>query len=490
MFLMKTLIEKFSTKLNSLQKLRPILYNYYYGLFNPVFVATIVLFFYYANFVVGGLCFLLIYCTLAMLIYDDVVPFIPTILIVPFMFRDLSLFIKPPIAFWIVVGLAVIMVIFHAIKFHPKRFSFGQLFIPLVAITVAFFTGGLLSPYLHFYTNGILLSITIGPLVLLIYSFFHNYVNPPKDFNFKKFFAQTLLFAGLVTSVQLIFRYFNMDLFSRDHIGWGNVNLAAIILLFAFPASFYLMGTEKNFLIYVFCAVGMLVATILSKGEGVLAILLACSPILLVFTYLKMPVQKRKAYNLACFVALISVLVGIIYLITSGYMQELWAKIIKTFTNDNGRSKLIRIAWKLFIDNPIFGVSMGYKNSFNYDPSGGIIEVFNFHSTPFHVLATMGLMGGLAYFFYFFVRFRILTDVNGLFNVCMFFCFACFELYGCLDPCEFVIMPNMIFATVLIAVVELINKNHKEPLPLMNHKNNNLLYDSVKSVEPIEKIFK
>ena len=486
---MKTLIEKFSQKLNGLQKLKTILHDYYYGILNPIFVATIVLIFYYANFVIGGLCFLLVYSAIGFLLYDDVTPFVPTILIVPFMFRDLGFFTNPPIFFWIIIGLAVLFIILHVVLYPPKKFSLGQITIPLIAVTISFFTGGLLSNYLHFYPNGIVLSLTIGPLVWVIYTFFHHFVNPPKDFDFKRFFAQTLMIAGLVTSVQLTYRYFNPESFSGAHIGWGNVNLAAIILLFAYPACFYLIGTQKLFLPYVVCALYMLVAAILSKGEGVFAILVACSPILLIITYFKMSVKNRKLYNYVCLTVIVGILLGLIYLITSGKMQELWAKVIKTFTNDNGRSKLVQNAWKLFVENPIFGTSMGYSNSNIYDPEGGVIEVFNFHSTPFHILATTGLMGAIAYSFYFFVRFRVLTDVNSWFNVCMFFCFACFELYGCLDPCEFVIMPNMIFATVLIAVVEIINKSHKETLPLLNNSKNNLLYKLPKNIENLENQF-
>ncbi len=487
---MKVFFEKFSSKLNNLQKLRTILHDYYYGIFNPVFVALVALIFYFGNFVMGGLVLLLIFYGLALIVFDDFLPFMPAILMVPFMFRDLSFFNNPPVLFWIIVGLAVALVIFHAIKYHPKKFSFGQLFIPLIGITVAFFCGGLLSSYLSYYTKGIFLSISIGPVVLLIYSFFKNYIKPPIGVDFKKFLCLTLFVAGMTTSIQLIYRYFNLAEFNNEaHIGWDNINTAAIITLFAYPACFYLLGNSKFITKYIICAIIMLFAIYASNSAGVLAVCLAVTPILVIVTYRNMLVEKRKLFECFCLVLAILVCLGIIYLLQTGKIAELTEKFREALNDDNGRSKLYNIAWELFKQNPIFGVSMGYNNAFGYDPVGGIIVVFNFHSTIFHILATTGIFGAIMYFFYFFVRYRILTDADSFFNVCTFFCFSCFELYALIDMGEFVIMPHLIFTTVLIVSVECINSRFKPILPCFNNPKNNLLYKKPNRVLSLDNTF-
>ena len=96
----------------------------------------------------------------------------------------------------------------------------------------------------------------------------------------------------------------------------------------------------------------------------------------------------------------------------------------------------------------------------------------SFHSTFFHVIATMGLVGLGAYVFYYVQRFKILMKNYNVFTVCMCVAFIIFECYAMVDACEFNAIPLMSAVTMIITIVELTKKgNEQTPLPLsLNRK--------------------
>jgi len=153
---------------------------------------------------------------------------------------------------------------------------------------------------------------------------------------------------------------------------------------------------------------------------------------------------------------------------------ELWNKVVESLYNDSNRTPLYMAAVDCFKKYPIFGVGLGFYNDRLMDVvihNFSELTTFNFHSVIFEVMATMGIVGILAYGFYYYKRIRILGKNNSNKNFFLMFGFIGIELYAFIDTCEFVAVPIMIILTMLILFTEAGNKRDAfiEPLPL-THK--------------------
>jgi hypothetical protein len=81
-------------------------------------------------------------------------------------------------------------------------------------------------------------------------------------------------------------------------------------------------------------------------------------------------------------------------------------------------------------------------------------------------MATMGVVGIIAYTYYFVNRYRILMHKFCAFNFFAFLSFTMMEIYGFIDTSEFNIMPLMVIVTILLIAVEKSNDKKKNLLPL------------------------
>ncbi len=461
-------------KLNSrAPQLKNAIDDFFYSLKNPIFIAMVVLLSYLTGLTAVGLAVLVIFCCISLFLYDDLLPIIPTALSVSFIFCDLRFISFTNIAFILIIAPFAVSLIYHLIRFCPKKFIFGQLFVPIIAVTVALFAGGLFSHYLGDWLAGVPIAISIGPAVFALYVLFTNYVHPPKDVDVKAFFFWTLTSIGLLLSMQTL--NYQLEGLNTYHLGWGNINFVGIILLICYPAPVFLMCRSKVILPYLLIMVFMLLGAFMTDGEGALGIMAIFTILLFLIAYKNMRVEKRKALLFWIGIAIIGVILLVIAVIALGYLPVIINKLIKTFTDDNMRTNLYKNAWRLFVQNPLFGAGVGYHNYVEQELSGGILETFNFHNTPLHVLSTMGLFGFIMYFCYFFVRYRILMENRSATNLIAWISFSMFELYGFLDPAEFVIMPNLIYIIVLMVIIEKLNAVHVEKLPLFTNGKNGVL---------------
>lgn len=440
---------------NTLFLIKQFLDGIIYSPVNPAIVFSLCIFTYATKLSYIGLFLLSVYFCLLLALYDDITPVIPCAISVCFMFRDLSITNIRNVVFDLLVLADAGFLIYHLIRFRPKKIAVGQLFVPLIAVMLAFFTGGLLSIYIYDYLKGLPFAISLGLGIPALYFVFLNYVNPPASFNLKLFLAQIFMYAGLAIAFEMIVH--NILGFTTYNLGWGNINLGATVFLLAVPLTFYLLTKARIILPYVFAILVLYLGAVLSRSDGVLAILLVFSPIMLIYAFKYMRAEKRKLFTYLCAFGIIAVLIVGILAAYLGLTQQLIEKLIKVMTDDNKRSDIYGEAWKLFINNPVFGVGEAYYNDALYEPGSGIIAAFNFHCTPLHILATMGLFGMICYVVYFVMRYRIIGVKNTCFTVFAFLTFSLFECYGFVDPAEFCLAPNMLNATIFITLVELIN---------------------------------
>jgi O-antigen ligase len=277
-----------------------------------------------------------------------------------------------------------------------------------------------------------------------------------------------MIFHVLVIDIENIYV---VDKSKLIELGWANINVVATFLIFSIASAWYLLSTVKNMIPLIIIITLLYVGLVHTGSDGVTGTLIVFSPVMAYFSYRNLRRENKKTFLfILSVVAVCALICAIILVLSIGYAPLVDS--IKVSLEDNGRSCLYIEALDLFKQFPLFGVGLGYVNPNVVDVSG--LRLYNFHSTFFHSLATMGIFGLLAFSYYVFKRFKILASNKTAFSLFMLIAFLSFECYAMIDTSEFNAIPLMSSVTVMIVIVELLNKkgNELEPLPLsINRKN-------------------
>ncbi len=441
--------------------------NFFYGDYYLAYISLLTAFFYCANLSVLGLAFFVILGCFILILFRDLTPLIPLPLFVVLAIRDLSIFNDARV--FLIFIPAIFCFITHFALYPVKKIFFGKLFLPLIAVCVALFLGGLFSDEGNF-QQGLPTVIMIGPIVFIAYFLFSQYIQPRDNFNVCKFMFATLVFLGVASSIELFaHRMFFSPPANFMSLGWGNVNTVSSIMLLAIPSCIYMMLYGKSPVLYVVILVLLYGTVILTHSEAVMGLSVAFAPIIAVAVITNGKLKSRK---LSIFKNVIFVLVGLItiafvIITVLGYFDDLVNILFLEMSDDSQRTDLYILAFEVFKNNPLFGVGQGFIPIENTAVNISGLITFNFHSTFIHVLATMGIFGTLVYGYYFFARYRIITKNNTPENLFAFFTFTMFEIYAAVDTGEFSLIPLMLAVTSLLAVIEFSNNNpHRQPLPL------------------------
>ena len=431
--------------------------EFFYGPFYPVFVALFITLAFASNASLAGLLLVSLTASVVFLRFEDATPIIPLLFFVVLCFRDYN--VMNGVLGYIFLAPALISFIARFFLYPIKKFRLGKLFLPLVGVSVALLLNGLLSD-VNNYTNGLVTAFTIGPVMIIIYLFFLNYVNPPKDFNLKKYLCYLLVILGLTCFTHLCIQSIHLNVikdleFITSELGWGNTNCAATLLLISIPACWYLITQVKNIIPLFIILVILHMGIILSGSDGVLAISLIFTPIIAFFTYLNID-AKRRAIYLKIILTILFVLTVSALVIVCVYDFEYLLSLLEPRFSDSSRTKLYQEALDLFSKYPIFGAGLGYQNPELPTLLG--VRLYNFHSVLFHVMGTMGIIGIIAYTFYYTERFKLLMKNYNTFTLFITMAFIMFECYAFIDTSEFNAIPLMSTITVLFTIVELTNK--------------------------------
>lgn len=437
--------------------------DFFYGYGYPVLLAVITfLCFTFKLQYVGTIIFFAIGCYI-LITRRDATPILPLLLLFIYLIRDLDFLGQT--YFLITVLPLVACVIYHFIRFRPKPFNFGRLFLPICSITVALMLSGLFSDYADRYVNGLLYTIPLGPVLLFVYLYFANYICYPENFDFKKYFCVILLIVGILICAEfgvyyLNFKIFKNSVFANSELGWGNINILASMLLLCIPLACYLLVKTNKIIPYLACIALFYLVIFMTGSDGCFGISGLFLPILLFFVYKKLRGNNKILFNKLVFAFVLIGLIGLLGLSVLGKIHMVTDLLSKALHGESGRSKLYRDAWRIFLENPLFGGGFGYYNHNNYFPPNGELRLYNAHSTLFQTIGSMGLVGLVAYVYYYYTRIAVLIKRNTSFNLFGFIAFLMFACYGFIDTIEFSTIPCMITLTLLILATEF--TNHKE----------------------------
>ncbi len=441
------------------EKIKP----FFYGKCYIAIVALITAFFYCTNMPLLGLSVFSFFATIHLLFFRDLSCFIPLPIFAVLLLKDFTVF--DSFAPFIVLFIPFVALVSHFILYPIKKVFVGKALIPFLCITVALLLGGIFSPYRDNYAYGLVTVLTVGPVLWFAYFLFTQYFSPPKDVDIKENVCYMFLFLG----VTLMFEMLEPNVLEKFHFGWGSTNACASLLLLSIPAGWFLVFYRKRIYITLPLLLVQYVGIVLSKSDACLGISFAMTPVIF-FTVLmlgKPSKQKTLLLNVILLTLGACLVVFFVALLFSLELRDFTQELLLKALNENGRSGFYKLAMSLFADHPLFGIGQGFiDTSFELRLSG--VVTFNFHSTLFHVLATMGIVGIIAYTYYFYQRTRIFLSNRSSFNMLCFYSFIMLESYGMVDACEFNVVPIMMALTLLIVAVEMTAHIDLNRLPLQN----------------------
>ncbi len=405
---------------------------------------------------------------LTLLFCGDFTPFIPVLLLVMLPLNDLDVFntVWP----YVILAPAICSLIFHFFLYPVEKFRLGKLFVPFCLITIALLLGGVGSIWTKNYVKNLIMALSAGPLLLLIYLLFLNYVRPPKNFNLKRYFFLLLSLIGACVILEYSWRNALLEAGLKYKtafgLGWGNVNTAAALFLIFIPCCWYLIISDDNFIFNLLLLVVLYSSLLIIDSQMTRGITLLFTPGFMIIAYLNATKKTKEKLKVIFFLIIIVCLFAVCYFVTiNGGIKNLFATIVDMVLRD-ARDELIYRAFEEFAKYPIFGVGHGFED---LDLLGGtnMVVMFNFHCIFAHLLATTGIVGLLAYGYYYYKRYRILMGRYTVANIFMTLSFTMLQIYSFVDAIEFAIMPLMMYLTIFLVIAELLNRKEETPLPLI-----------------------
>lgn len=436
---------------NFTKKLQQFYYSNWYFLL--LFLVTFL--FWIFDLSIYSIAILFFISVISLLTNKDILPSLPVFaLIVITVSKTTFLLKKTNILTCTICIILYIFAVFFNIFHFKQQFRIGKLSYSLLLVSISLLLGGIFSKYLESYTNGLTFSLSLGVLMLFLYTYMISCINTPKKIDFSRYFAKILLLFTVLACLQIITAHSKINGEFESHIraildvGWANRSGLSDLIVLTMPASFYLAETAKKYnFTYFLLANGIYICLFASFSRG--AMLFGTIEFLVIVLYLYIKSCHKKAFILSRFIWIIILIITIC--LNLELVQILVDKFTEIGVQSSGRTALYSEAINLFLENIAFGVGLGYTGN-NFVVENNCI--YWFHSTPLQVMASLGLFGVMCYLMYYIKKFGILLKNNSLFARCILCAVLFFELHCLLEPFTFQPLPQTFIAILCVAFVE------------------------------------
>lgn len=401
--------------------------------------------------IVYGIAGFVILESLILFFCDDIIASLPAFMMVSVIslkcYDSFNQFLQ---VWWILIPI-VVSIIFHFIVYR-KKIQLGKLTVPYLVISVVITLGGVGIISAEDYFNGASLYHTfgLGFGMLLMYILLSSHLHTSKDYNLRIRVSYIMMVAGILCSFMVFFQYFMyrdivFSEFRIIYMQWRN-NVSTILML-VLPFPFYI-STRK----YPYFFLGLIeyAALLLSGSRGGAmfgTIELALCLIVLIYTD-----KKNRKKNLTVITAC-----TVIVCTFARTAVEFFMPTIERFLDgDSVRSNLIQRALSDFKSNIIFGRGLGYSgNSDVYE--GKSMAINWYHSSPFQVIGSFGIMGILGFAYQFIARCKLFASKVTHFNLTLFIAFIGLTMMSTVNPGEFCPVPYGFLVTYFFVVCEKCN---------------------------------
>ena len=125
------------------------------------------------------------------------------------------------------------------------------------------------------------------------------------------------------------------------------------------------------------------------------------------------------------------------------------------FFNDlGGRLPMAKRAFSSLKENPLFGEGIGYMGNIDiYDPKKGALGWY--HSWPFQVIGSMGIVGILAYGYQCVLRIKVMLFSKAALPLAFCVVYVSIFIMSCFNPGEFCPLPYELLVIMIFVLLEI-----------------------------------
>jgi len=339
-----------------------------------------------------------------------------------------------------------------AIKTFPATKKF-PLLVGLLLLSLSYFLGGLFFSEGYFNRDIIYAAIYSAAILLAYFVFTTSTKWDKKSFDFVCN-CFTAMLASMVIQMALLYittpEIWYHIAAGGGHIlkhyiflGWAASNSTATMISIVMPFALYQMVTKKQPIVYFIIAFLAMIATVYTFSRN--AIIFTAPVFVGVSIFALFKAKGRKALWFAYGGALIiaGILLGVFFeeisLSLSHFGSVGWG--------DTGRWNLFRRALDDFRLAPIFGTGFGFLTG-----ESTRTGLFLYHNHVLQFLASMGIVGLLAYAFHRYQTIRLFFKKRDAINVFLFICIGLLMAMSLLDIVFFNPMPLTIYGIVLFCL--------------------------------------
>lgn len=434
------------------------------SMMTQVVVATLAFIF---NCVPLTIIFFSFYLSLLLLLSDDITP-----AILPVCLLSMSLtgqYGSKPEDYFPYIPCVVVLIICAVLHFvfYPPVFRRGKMLFPSIAVAAALMTGGLFTisakdyfaPVTLYYT--LTLGVGMTAACLIIYSYTRPSV--PLKVQLSSQMSYFTLAAVLIL-FSMILPFIAKGKFNW-YFSWKNTLTTFLLLSAPFP--FYVAAKEgfgiKAWAHFLLGCTGYGAAILsFSRGGMLFGGIALC--VCVVACCILCEKRNRIVYIT---VAVLGSTAAIALAFSSGLIKSLLSEM--HVSSNETRVKLWKEAVSNFLKNPIFGAGVGFRGQY-FNPQTG--NMYWYHSTPFQIIGTAGLIGVAAYGYMYIVKLKIVFSDKTLFNVFFAVAFLGFEAYQLVDAGNFVPIPFVLLVTHMFIIAESVSgsPSEEERIPSLKEK--------------------
>ncbi len=350
---------------------------------------------------------------------------------------------------WWFAFVIIFAFIFHFVAYRKnKYFKIGKSFLAILFVSIAVTLGGVgkITAEEYFAGVSIFYIIGLGFGMLFAYWIMSSSFKPSDSYNFSERFAKIMVLTAMFGCFMILHHYIiNMDSFLKSprilQFQWRN-NLSTMLML-TMPFTFY-MSTKK----YPYMFAGMLCyGCMLLAGSrgGMLFGGIEFAICVIAFIIID---KKHRKISLGIYGTL-AIVVAIFISEVEGLLDKTLERFV-SFKENKIRLGLYERAIEDFKSNPISGRGLGYFGNRDIHKSAKFALCW-YHSTPFQIIGSFGVVGIIAYFYQYFVRIKLfVTNRKNLFNITIFIAYVGIEMMSLVNPGVF--SPIYLFVVTMFFV--------------------------------------
>lgn len=340
--------------------------------------------------------------------------------------------------------------------YYRRPFAKGKLTYPLIAVSLALLLGGVgvISKEEYFLPSSLYFMLCLGPAMLLLYFLTMSRLKNERSYVRSERLAQILYTSGLVAAcVIFVFYAENAAKFVEEKhvLFYKPRNYVSSVLLMTLPACCIMFEKRR---IHLLGFIAMCLALVFTGSRSGLLFGIIIGFVCFVYSCIlhREKLKNDKRFRKLLIVAFVIAAAVAIWIIPELYANRLTGG--KFISKTETRVSFISLGIQDFLGNPINGVGVGYQGNrsiFKAIIPGSIVY---YHNIVIQVIASMGIIGAIAYLWVFAARVKYL--ITNLRNelIVFGFSYAGILAMSLTNPGVFCPFPEAALVTLIFAVIE------------------------------------